>query len=781
MKMSIIAFILSASSLAGMQAISHDASDVGSTHQEMVEGCARTAITRRGPVASANTLSRTLRCLHPLAASKSMAGGARAERPAKRSSSIRVAQAQTVREASTGGAGGAESSDSQSTLGEVIVTAQKRAQRAFDVPISLVVLNSEGLLRREITNMQDLQSAVPGLTVQAGGAQQRINIRGVSNSFGNGAVVGEYVDEADATPAADAAAFGFGQFDMRMYDLERVEVLRGPQGTLFGVGAMGGVIRFITNKPALGRFEMTSDVATLFTQSGAPSQRVDAMVNAPVLSNTVAIRVAGEFEHDGGWIDEPAANLKNINGQNLVDVRIEGLWQPSPAFKAYATQIIHRNQYGLGTGEDANGNYNQSFGLTLAPTGQDSLNLSNLTLTYTLDTVQLLSSTTYFSHSLTLRNWGATFYDLGGLQDLYPTDAYPKTNDLSEEFRVSRIGGRRWQWTVGGFYKRYSDTNVVPAEYFAAPGPLPSPAFTDYFQLSQSKSWSAFVDSSYRLFDRLTIGGGVRYFKDEESEFDTFDPLERATFTSTDPRGYVRYQLTRNINVYTSAAKGFRSGGFNGFGLPIYSPESLWSYELGTKMRLLDRRLTFDTDVFYSNYSKYLVYGIVPGPGGALFNTYSNAGVVRIKGIDSEVVWRPTDEWEFSVNGEILSAKFVEITAPGSVYYVGERVDLVPRYSFATAIERDFELAGRAGFARLDYSEVGRERFAGSVDYLGLSDVIRMLNMKVSVELNQNLRVGVFAENLLNNRGYMNPYNLETLSTRPRPRTIGLEFGMTFQ
>ena len=186
------------------------------------------------------------------------------------------------------------------SLAEVIVTAQKIRQREFDVPISLVVISSQELQQRQITGLEDLQFAVPGLTVQGGGVQRRINLRGVSNTFGNGAVVGEYMDDADMTAGASGASGGLGILDMDAYDLERVEVLRGPQGTLFGVGAVGGVIRYITNKPMLDRFQMNADVAALFTQYGAPGQRIEAMVNTPVVPGTLGLRFAGKFDHQGG-------------------------------------------------------------------------------------------------------------------------------------------------------------------------------------------------------------------------------------------------------------------------------------------------------------------------------------------------------------------------------------------------------------------------------------------------------------------------------------------------
>lgn len=167
-------------------------------------------------------------------------------------------------------------------MNEIIVTAQKVPQRAFDVPISLVAIGEEELHRREITSIDELSNVVPGLTIESnGGWERRIIIRGVSNVFGNAALVGTYLGEADVTSLA------LDQLNLQTYDLKRIEVLRGPQGTLYGEGSIGGTIRFIPNDPVLSRFEMTSDISALFTQFGSPGQRIDVMLNAPAVRNGI--------------------------------------------------------------------------------------------------------------------------------------------------------------------------------------------------------------------------------------------------------------------------------------------------------------------------------------------------------------------------------------------------------------------------------------------------------------------------------------------------------------
>ena len=192
-----------------------------------------------------------------------------------------------------------------------------------------MALTAEDLANRNVVNLDDLPFFVPGLAVESNGAQRRAVIRGISNTGGsNSPLIGLYLDEADVSSGV------FSQLDLNTYDLERVEVLRGPQGTLYGEGSAGGTIRFITKDPSLDHFAFASDVEALFTHKGSPSDRLTAALNIPVIDNVLGFRIAGAFDHNGGWIDQPAAGRKDINGGDSTDIRVKGLWTPSDAFSA---------------------------------------------------------------------------------------------------------------------------------------------------------------------------------------------------------------------------------------------------------------------------------------------------------------------------------------------------------------------------------------------------------------------------------------------------------------
>lgn len=689
----------------------------------------------------------------------------------------------------TGESDGADAGPSEAgrhSLAEVIVTAQKFKQSAFDVPISLAVVGGSELQKDLAMNMEDLQFIVPGVVVDNNGTNIRLVIRGINNFSGQQPQVGSYLNDADVTEWTGMSV------DLTTYDLQRVEVLRGPQGTLYGDGSVGGTIRYITNQPDLSRVSMSMDFTALFDQYGAPGQRTVAVLNAPVVRDKAGLRLAAAFDHDGGWIDQPAANQKNVNGQDVTDVRIEGLWKPISAVTISGMQVIHRGSLGWSVGEDDKGNFTQVFNVLTTPHIQDNYEISNVTLQWQTSYMQIVNAATRYTHDHLLTNVPTILGYIPPPRPLEETyvPAEREGNDAwSDELRASNVGGGRWHWTVGGFYRDFTHRlPTSPAPYFFgfSGSALPTTPFPFLPATYTSKAISEFGDTSYRLFGHLTVGAGVRYFRDEEAAVTaTYKPqpptvTQEKTFASTDPRAYIRYEVTRNINIYASAAKGFRSGGFNSFGQPTFDPENVWTYELGSKMRFPKQQLILDGDVFWSHYGQYQVSGIaLPLP----VSITHNAGTARIKGIEADISWSPAAQWNLSLNGDYINARFVAIGVLNSPYEVGDPLDLVPRYQVAAAAERDFEWNGRAGFVRIQYSQTPpdsyRNRHLGPW-YYSQSDYIYLLNFSTGIQVSRDWKVGVFGENLLNDRGHTQPDpDIFQGAVRERPRTFGVNVSAT--
>ena len=695
-----------------------------------------------------------------------------------------TAQAATV----TANGAAAQGTAASPPLEEIVVTAQKRVERLIDVPISIGVVTDAELQARNIFGLTDLAFAVPGVGIEQSGDERRIFMRGVSNyGGGNSALIGMYLDEAGVTSNP------LNQLDLRTYDLERVEVLRGPQGTLYGEGSAGGTIRFITRDPQLNQFSFSTTGTVAFTQSGAPSQRIEEVLNLPLVDDTLALRIAGEFDHEGGWIDQPAADRTNINAQDLTDVRIKALWKPMTELTVKAMGVIHRNNAGLGVGDDRDGNYTQVFNLTTTPRAKDNYSLGNLTLTYDFTGARLLSTASYIDQYKLMADYGAVEPETPPgtpADDFYNTGLLSKNKIASEELRLSSAGSGAWQWTLGGFYRHAQFDTDYEAIYFDVPGPpgsaLPTPSPFDSSNLYQS--WSAFADTCYRLADRLTLGLGVRYF-DENQEYIS-GGSQSTHFHSTDPRVYLQYKLSNDANLYASAAKGFRSGGFNPDPSEApYGPESVWTYELGTKMAPFQGQLTLNADVFYSNYTNYQTTGIPPPPALDVDIT-SNAGSARIDGVEWDITWRPVNEWTLSFSGDYVHSYFykinsipIEIGIPSSPYTVGDPLDFFPKYQFTVSAQHNFSWNEKSGFVRLDYDAQGRSTYRNrSIGpwYFSESDLINLLNLNTNLQWSDSLSLGLFVQNLLNDRGYLDADAVEASAARPQPRTFGIRFNVAF-
>ena len=670
-------------------------------------------------------------------------------------------------------------------LEEIIVTAQKRAERLIDVPVSIVAVSADELKQRQITSLEDLPFIVPDLSILKNGNGDIFEIRGISNSSGNASLVGMYIDEADVT-LGGGNSYDF--INPVAYDLERVEVLRGPQGTLYGDGSAGGTIRFITKNPNLTTLSFGSDVAALFTQDGAPSQRINAVINVPLIEDQLGLRIASTFQHDGGWINQPAADQKDINSQDLTNVRIKALWKPADDLTVSAMAVVNRDERSLDFSDVGTPYaYTQMFNQTTTPRLRSDYDLYNLTVTYDLFSVaRVLNTTTYLGTSQP--EWNVGYTDQltpPGTPAVDNLIQFEQSNDhlLTDELRLTSLGSGRLQWTVGEFFRHYRDYANFPVIYFGPAGPpgTPLPVPYGYGADTLYKSWSTFGDANYRFTDRLTVGAGIRDFS-EHQDFTSFPPVAQQTgdFHSVDPRVYAQFKITPDANIYTSAAKGFRTGGFNAFNQPKYEPESVWTYELGTKMTLLEGRISLDTDLFFSNYQGYQTYGISPVSEGVPID--SNAGRARVKGIESDLTWRPLPGWRLDARGDYVNARFTEIDATASSAAPGDPLDLVPRYQFTVSGQREFSLLGKAGSARLDYNQQGpttQRNLSIGPWFYGESDIIHTLNFNTNVVLNDNLTVGFFAQNLLNDQGFVNSDSFISSGVRSRPRTFGVNFSVS--
>lgn len=427
----------------------------------------------------------------------------------------RIAQAETASSERV------ESTDG-TKLEEIVVTAQKREERARDVPMSISALTGRQLEDARITNTLDLSFAVPGLAVaETGPGRQIIVVRGLGSERGSSSLTGLYLDEMPVSGAQD----GFNQsyIDLRTLDLERVEVLKGPQGTLFGEGSVGGTVRFITREPELDAFSGSLNTSLYSTSDSSESKEIVGVANLPLAQDVFGLRIAATYEDKAGWIDQPSVGRKNINDNEVFNVRTKALWKPTAQLSVKGMVVVHHNNGGASNIVNQSPRDESVFLQALAFNGAswdrsaptdftDEYKLYNLAVTYDFGFAELLGSTSYANIDSV-----ASFTQLLGtlpqpsLEILF-RDYVQAAKIKSQEARLTSSGEGPFRWTLGAFYKesdlakewRSGYDFVYPALSYMLTGVTAGSVPT-----SKSESLAEYVDASYTFAKRFRIGGGL--------------------------------------------------------------------------------------------------------------------------------------------------------------------------------------------------------------------------------------------------------------------------------
>ncbi|HEX4267180.1 MAG TPA: TonB-dependent receptor [Steroidobacteraceae bacterium] len=678
-------------------------------------------------------------------------------------------------------------------LDEIVVTAQRRQQRLIDVPIAVTVVTGSDLAARGVTSLQDMQYAVPGLTIaETGPGQERIQLDGIGSKGGStGApTVGEYLDEMPIT-----APDGGQGLDLRLIDMQRVEVLHGPQATLYGEGSMGGTVHYITQAPDLARFD--GEVAGNWGSiaDGADSYRGDAVLNAPLVPNVLGVRLVAGYERDGGWIDSLATGRKDINGADFRTFRGTILYRPLNNLSV-SLMVLHQQQT-----QDY-----QNFGMpdrrtaTAFPTfNEETYNLGNLVITYDLGWATLTNSTGFLHREPDVAtDFTAYFLPFLPLLGLPPSVTstigsigYPnvsKHNALSEELRLGSNSAGRFNYLVGAYFRDYRADGVD--DTVTAPGTLPFPLLDEIFA-SSSKSWAAYVQLRYELTQNLEAQLGVRHYQDHEVFTQTglgvFDVpgtnTGDGTFTSNNPQLNLSYKLGPGGLVYLNAAKGFRSGQFN-LGAPppappSVGPETLWTYQLGEKQEWLGRRLDTDFSVYYNQWKDIQALGVADG---SPLSYFTNSGRASGPGVNFNVLARPIPQFTLSATVGFADMKYDVNSAETNA---GDPLDMVSRWTYSVAADERHPLsAGSTLTVHVDFGHAsGYELIIR--DYPGPQQVFptdrrNVLNARLGLDFG-TYEVALFGHNLTNDNGTLYPaIGSFPEPVLPTPRTLGVEVKVDF-
>jgi outer membrane receptor protein involved in Fe transport len=682
-------------------------------------------------------------------------------------------------------------------LQEVVVTAERRAGTVQSTPLSITAISGAQLEAQGITSLNDVGYQTPGISEKnSGPGQTEYEMRGISSAGGTSPTVGFYLDDVPLTSPAEGLE-GKVVVDPSLYDLNRVEVLRGPQGTLYGSGSMGGTIRLITNQPDPASFAASTKVSGSDTQDGGGNYSVNAMVNLPLVTDRLALRIVGTDTYTSGWIDREVLNpfpLETNAGFTRGDVltapvvakhddanweRLEGmrtslLWQPNENLTITPTAFYQKIDQGAPNYVDAPPGISyethyQPFDVN--EPYSDSFGLYSLPIKFTFQGIELTSITAYYRRNSSLTQDSSEVaqdflqalfpmapgvttisYAAAGPLTAYETD---HTNQFSQEVRLASTGNGPFRWVIGGFYENYvARTNIGTT----TPGPavaanpfigVPSYFFLDFKNIL--KQYAGFGEASYQLGDfRLTAGMRYYSYNGDVNEVEGGGLISgpAAPFVYVLPNGNsganpklnLSYEPTKDVTVYGQVAKGFRPGGVN-VPPPVtcpsnplqYGPDNVWSYEIGEKLRFLDNRLIINSSAYYEDWRG--IQQLVTELCGATYT--ANAGVAHVYGGELEATWVINPELTLSTAAGYTNARIASVE-PGAAFTVGERVQSVPDWTDTTSIAYTQPLNNAWDLV-----------FRATDVYVGTSTDLSFQLNQIPVRNIVNLRAGLIGKNNL--------------------------------
>lgn len=672
-------------------------------------------------------------------------------------------------------------SASRDELQEVVVTAQKREEHLENVPISISVLGGTALDSSTTQGVSEALNTVPGVATSQNylGGGTTVVIRGVqaaSPLFTGSSPVAYYLDSVPFGLIRSAVAP-----DEDAYDLERVEVLRGPQGTLYGASALNGVVRVLSNDPAMNEFDLKARISDSGTEYGGNNYRGDLAVNVPILDNVLAARAVLGYESDSGWIDQP--NKKDVNDGEMTNYRLKLKAQPTDTLSIVLSGWSSHQNFGA---PSVGYTYNSSSSLLNQPLSTD-FDAYGITLDDTFSWFSVSSKTSYLDYknvaNLDLLPFGipgSIFFS--GLA----------SNVFSQELNLTSSQTSDWRWSAGAIYTRSTENNL---QYYTNLDV--NPETVDMV----SKSYAAFGELTRLLFDgKLELTAGMRHYHDDVFQLGQLVPgtpftPESGTFEANTPRAVVTWHALDTSMFYASYSQGFRSGFPQDpsvpAGFPPVQPDRLRNYELGSKGSLLDGTISFDTSIYYMDWEAIqqlllVPYEGIPDGAGAIVNSQAASGV----GIDLALSARPSENLQLTaaVSWNNLEMSSNVISGGVLLFSKGDRPNYSPETTASGSAEYHFPLghSGYKGAVNASISYISQQDYhvlinGGSSSQVAITqpgDPMTIGRLSFTVFAPTNWTAALFIDNVNNWRGTpIQPFGqVSDWDPRVRPRTAGLQF-----
>jgi iron complex outermembrane receptor protein len=681
-----------------------------------------------------------------------------------------------------------QSADAASgAIGDIIVTATRRESRVQATPLAISALDSAAMANSNITDIKRLNAQVPSLFVGGsdGFGSTSVTIRGIGSlAIGMGADegVGIYIDGVyQSKPYGNLFEF---------VDLDRVEVLRGPQGSLYGRNATGGAINIVTKQPGN---EFTGEVNAQYTNYNGV--RVAGYVMAPIVQDKLSIKIAAGSNTRDGWAYDPTRqeDLYNVNNQ-YVSASLR--WTPDEATDVTLAGRLGRSRSNVQY-KDAN---DTSLPLKIFPAdypGFDRSSYSAATLTINHDVgFATLTSISAYGHGKSATSEDS---DLTAAPSfLYNSNQ--NNSQLSQEIRLVSTGSSPFSWVIGASYSHETSNIYLPFQIAIADTLVLFDAHL------KTNSYSAYAEGTYKLTDQLSVTGGLRYNYDDKDWRGcvSVTPLTGTTISSalcngpatgTDsrhwgsltPHASINFQANHDLLFYVSATRGFRSGGWNFTDATSFrsgfNPETIWSYEGGLKSMLFDRRLKFNLTGFYSNYDKLQVR-VNDGP----FLATRNAGSARIYGVELETNLRLFDALDLGLTGSYLNAKYSKFvsTANGiTTDFAGNYLSRAPKWSVNVFGQYKIDTPIGTLTPRVEYRYTSEVFYTQDNIQPQGADPYRELNLRLKYQpQNERWSLTGFVDNLTNKQFRASTFlgNLpgQVAATYSTPRIYGIRAGYSW-
>lgn len=690
--------------------------------------------------------------------------------------------------------------------GVIVVTANKREQDLFDVPTSVSSVNSEDLISGGIHELRDLAREVPSLSFFSRGAagSNLIILRGLSSGASTiSPTVGFYVND---TPFGFSIPVGGGssilQPDLDPSDMERVEILRGPQGTLYGASTLGGLIKYVTRDPDPTDLSGSVTLTGLSVAHGDFGYSARASANIPLVEDRLALRISGFDRLDPGYIDNARTGESDVNRVDAYGGRISLGFYPTDDLSVTLGALYQKNDNrSLGvvhidpvTLESLDGGFTQRYNFNV-PFNSEYF-LTDARVQVESGDYTLTSSTSFGHAELDI------VFDFTGLlppmfqgSDIISGPQNLRYQKITQELRLDSPADRFLEWTVGLFFSNEdvrTRTSVEGTLLDGSPGPTPilslSGTDADYREIA------AFANATFNLTDELSLTAGYRLTENKitdvirNSGLFAGTALDDPTIQNGNQKDRIsnyllalNYRYSPDGTVYARVASGYRPGGpiepppllQPGQTIPSeFLPDSVWNYEIGARNILFDGAVRTDLSLFYINWDDIQLPFLVNG-----IRVLSNGGSARSRGFEFTVNVEPTEGFDISLVGSFTDA---ELTSDAPLVFGsdGDSLPYVPKWNLTASADYETQVAEGLDFGiggTLHYqSGIDTALSPGDASFIALDDFV---SADVRAHLAwEDVELFGYIRNVFNERAFISGNRSGGLSggTPLQPRSIGL-------